>query len=111
MFIELFIITIVIIRFGVWLVPEVDMKIGPLVIHHYVFGLLLVGLTLFLSLVFGFNQYLGYVLAIGLGLFIDELGFIMIGGKKDKEYWSWQAISISLAAAATSMALYLYLIQ
>ncbi len=75
-----FLITILATRLFLFLRPIPAPTIGKFRTHHYMFGLLgiVVGLLIHSVLVF----------AIGLGLFVDELTYILIGGKTHADNYS-----------------------
>jgi len=74
--------TIVLTRVSVWFVPNVDLMFAGRVWHHVWVGLLLLSLYLVVPL------WKGAVAAVGLGLILDELVFLALGGGNDPEYWS-----------------------
>jgi len=105
-------LTIVGIRLGVWLIPEVDIKLFRRVIHHFWFGIFFIFLSFPLSAV---NHTLGVVaLGVGLGLAADELVFMLHGGGRDKQYWTVPyvvgsaALLLSIASFQTSLVNFLY---
>lgn len=86
LFYLLVIITILILRISILLVPEVDITAGSIIIHHFWFGviLFLVGLIMPKR-----SEYLHiFLYGIGMGLIIDQSVFMMLGAGRDKEYWA-----------------------
>ncbi len=81
-----FILTIVIIRVGVFLIPGVDITVGKFILHHFWFGVLLLMINFFIK-EGRFNQKF-ILFGIGLGLFLDELIFMLLGGGGDLQYWN-----------------------
>ncbi len=79
-FFPVFFATIVIARLVVFIYPNTLPTISGLQIHHYMIGVLLI-----LVGIFGRSLVL---YTIGLGLFIDQLAFIIIGGKTPDDYFS-----------------------
>lgn len=78
------------IRLGVWLIPEVDIKLFRTVIHHFWFGVFFIFLSFPFSAV---NHLLGIVtLGVGLGFAADELVFMLRGGGRDKQYWTMPSV-------------------
>jgi hypothetical protein len=78
--------TVILTRAAVLIVPEKDLTFQGITIHHFWFGFPLIIASLILP-----KKYLPakiFTLAIGLGLIIDQLIFILLGAGKDKEYWS-----------------------
>lgn len=80
----IFVTTILIMRFLVFLVPNVDIMLGPILIHHAVFGAIL----LLFSLALKKSTFKLVLFAIGLGLVIDQATFLIIRGVGDADYWS-----------------------
>lgn len=76
----LFLLTILITRTVLFLWPIPSPTINRFRIHHWMYGAGLVVLSLFISSV---SLY-----AIGLGLFVDELTFVIIGGKTHVDNYS-----------------------
>ena len=79
-FFFIFVVTVVIIRLFLFLCPFSSPTIKGFRIHHYMYGLIgiIIGLV-----IHSINLY-----AIGLGLFIDELTYIIIQGKDHKDNYS-----------------------
>ncbi len=69
--------TVLITRIFLFIHPTPSPRVGPLRLHHWMFGLILIPLGIFL------NSLLVY--GIGVGLFIDELTFVLMGGKSHEE--------------------------
>ena len=81
-------VTILIVRLGVFFIPNVDVMVGEFIIHHFWFGILLMMIGWFVR-----KRYIGIVLfAMGLGLFIDEFVFMLFGAGGDVEYWGWFSV-------------------
>lgn len=76
----IFFLTIIVIRTAVWLKPIPGPTIKGFRTHHYMYGLL----GIILSLVI--HSPLLY--SIGLGLFVDELTYLLIGGKTHEDNYS-----------------------
>ena len=78
--------TVIITRLGIILLPEIDVKVGGMIIHHFWFGLIffLIGLLIAVRLRRTKLLFLG----VGFGLFLDELIFMILGGGNDREYWA-----------------------
>lgn len=113
LFYLLIVITILITRISIIIVPEFDIKLFDVVIHHFWFGivLFLAGLIIPKN-----NRYLKIVLyGIGVGLVIDQLVFMILGAGKDKEYWALPpllgAIIIALAVFPIRKKLVDFLLQ
>ena len=80
------ILTILIIRVSILVVPEVDMKIFDIVIHHFLIGIILVLIGILIPKQ---KDYLKiFIYAIGIGLIIDQAVFMILGAGMDKEYWA-----------------------
>jgi hypothetical protein len=83
LFYLIFILTIVLIRVGVFLIPNVDIVFWNVVIHHFWFGVVL----LIAWLLIKENKIGIYSFGIGSGLMVDQLAFILLGSGGDFEYW------------------------
>jgi hypothetical protein len=79
-FFIVFLITIVAVRVLIFLHPVPAPTIGKFRTHHYMFGIIGVILGLL------FNSILIY--AIGLGLFVDELTYLLMRGKSHEDNYS-----------------------
>jgi len=79
-FFLIFIITVVVTRVFLYFKPIASPVIKGFRLHHYMYGLILSVLGIVLGSV--------TIFAIGIGLFVDELGFLLIGGKTHKENYS-----------------------
>lgn len=79
-FFIIFFVTIAVTRAFLFLFPISSPTIGKFRVHHYMYGILgiLIGL-LFQSLI---------VYAVGFGLFVDELTFLLMGGKTHEDNYS-----------------------
>ncbi len=84
------ILTIIITRFYLWFHQVHAPMVVGFQMHHYMYGLILIGAY------FLFSNYI--ILAIGLGLLIDELPLFFIYGTWNwptdhwAEYFSWKSI-------------------
>jgi len=90
---QLFIIycaTILVTRVVLWFWPKHSPMIGRFQPHHYMHGLILIALYFLIP-----NPI---ILAVGLGLFVDEIPLFFIFGTWDwphdhwKQYHSWQSV-------------------
>ncbi len=88
-FFILFISTILITRLSVFLVPEVNITFGEIVIHHFWFGAVLLLCALFIPEKYSARIFL---YGVGSGLFVDQLVFILLGAGNDEEYWSLPSV-------------------
>jgi len=77
------ILTIIITRISIALIPRADIKISNIIIHHFWFGVIFIFLTYFLP-----KKIKIFFLGIGSGLFLDQLVFMALGAWKDKVYWN-----------------------
>ena len=79
-FFLIFLATVVITRLFIFVFPIPAPTFGKFRINHYMYGLIgiFAGLT--------FNSVMIY--AIGIGLFVDELTYLLIGGKNHKDNYS-----------------------
>jgi hypothetical protein len=79
-------LTLLIVRVSVFLIPEVTIKFLGLIIHHFWFGIILIAIGFFISRKKSFPKLLFY--SIGIGLFIDQLVFMILGAGTDQQYWA-----------------------
>lgn len=79
-FFTIFLATVAITRLLIFIFPIPAPTFGKFRIHHYMYGLIgiLMGIV--------FHSVLIY--AIGFGLFVDELTYLLIGGKNHKDNYS-----------------------
>lgn len=89
---------IVAVRVLLWFYPKHAPKIGGFQLHHYMYGLVLLGLYFFVS------HWI--LLSVGFALFVDEAPLFFIFKGWDwpdnhwKQYHSWQSLlSIALISA------------
>lgn len=83
-FFTLFLITILVTRIFLYIKPTPSPTIKGFRMHHWMYGVALIILSLIYSNIAFF--------AIGLGLFVDELSYIIIGGKSHKDNYSTKSI-------------------
>lgn len=83
-FFLLFLITILVTRIVLYVKPISSPTVQGFRIHHWMYGVVLVILSPIYSNIALF--------AIGLGLFVDELSYILIGGKNHKDNYSTKSI-------------------
>lgn len=86
LFYLLILLTILVTRISIILVPEVDIKLSNIIIHHFWFGVILIVLGFFISKKRVDSKILIY--GIGTGLIIDQFVFMLLGAGQDKEYWA-----------------------
>ncbi len=79
-FFLIFLITIIITRVVLFVRPVASPTVKGFRMHHWMYGLFLVCIALLLHSI--------ALYAIGLGLFVDELTYILIGGKTHKDNYS-----------------------
>lgn len=77
-------ITIIITRILVYLFNKPSPTIKNFRTHHWMFGLVFIIILLFISHIYT-NIYL---LSISTGIFLDEIGFIMMKGKTHEDNYS-----------------------
>ena len=88
----IFLLTILITRGLLFVFPVASPTILQLRLHHWMYGLFLVGISFFISNVF--------VYAIGLGLVIDELTYIVMDGKTHQDNYSAMSVFGTIALIA-----------
>ena len=79
-FFLIFVVTIVIVRLFLFLCPFSSPDIKGFRIHHYMYGIV--------GIIIGLVAHSINLYAIGLGLFVDELTYIIIRGKDHKDNYS-----------------------
>ncbi len=85
-------ISILLIRVWVYLFPKPSPTIKQFRTHHWMYGLLFTIILFCIS-----NIYTNlYLLSISVGLFLDEIGFILINGKTHEDNYSPKSFLILL---------------
>lgn len=79
-FFLIFAITIILTRLIIYFHPIPSPTIGKFRTHHYMYGLLVIAIGLISQSI--------TIYAIGIGLFIDELTYLLIRGKTHKDNYS-----------------------
>jgi hypothetical protein len=79
-FFLIFLLTIVITRLVIFLRPIPSPTIKGFRLHHYMYGIVLILVSIFLSNII--------LYAIGWGLFIDELTYLIVGGRTHEDNYS-----------------------
>lgn len=79
-FFFVFLATILITRFVLYVHPMPSPSIGGFRLHHYMYGLAL--------LTVGYALGSAIIFAVGLGLFVDELTYLLMGGKTHADNYS-----------------------
>ena len=79
-FFLIFLVTILITRLFLFLRPIPAPTIGKFRTHHYMFGIL--------GIFIGFFMHWLVIYAIGWGLFVDELTYLLIKGKNHEDNYS-----------------------
>ena len=83
-FFLIFLATILITRVFVYLRPMPSPTIGNFRLHHYMYGIALIIIGLIISFMPAY--------AVGLGLFIDELTYLIIKGKTHEDNYSSKSL-------------------
>lgn len=83
-FFLIFLTTILITRIVLFVKPVSSPTIKGFRVHHWMYGVLLITISIFIKNI--------YLLAIGLGLFIDELTFLIMRGKTHKDNYSFKSL-------------------
>lgn len=85
-------ITIILIRVLVYLFPKPSPTVKNFRIHHWMYGLLCT------CILFSFSHFYTniYLLAISNGIFLDEIGFILMRGKTHEDNYSPKSFMILL---------------
>ena len=79
-FFLIFVVTVVIVRLFLFLCPFPSPNMKGFRIHHYMYGIV--------GIIIGLVAHSINLYAIGLGLFVDELTYIIIRGKDHKDNYS-----------------------
>jgi hypothetical protein len=77
--------TVLIIRLSVKLVPDKDIKLFGIIIHHFWIGVCLVLIGWLMPNIANVSIL---TFGIGIGLIADHLIYMIIGAGGDKEYWT-----------------------
>lgn len=85
-------ITIILIRVLVYLFPKPSPTVKNFRIHHWMYGLLCT------CILFSISHFYSniYLLAISNGIFLDEIGFILMRGKTHEDNYSPKSFMILL---------------
>jgi len=83
-------ITIIITRIFVYLINKPSPTIKNFRTHHWMFGL---AFTIILFCISSFYTNI-YLLSISIGIFLDEIGFIMINGQTHEDNYSPKSFMI-----------------
>jgi hypothetical protein len=83
-FFLIFFLTILLTRTFLFFKPIASPTIANFRLHHYMYGLLGILIGLYAKSIF--------IYAFGLGLFIDELTFLIIKGKNHTDNYSYKSI-------------------
>lgn len=83
-FFALFLATILCTRMFLYLKPISSPTIGPLRLHHYMYG----GVLVICAYIWGSIEVFG----IGLALFIDEVPFLLLSGEDHSDNYSWPSL-------------------
>lgn len=85
-------ITIIITRVSVYIFNKPSPTIKNFRTHHWMFGLIFI---IFLFCISSFYTNI-YLLSISTGIFLDEIGFILINGKTHEDNYSPESFMILL---------------
>ncbi len=87
-FFLIFLLTIIVTRISLYVAglyasdaDNIGLTLFGFRLHHYMYGLVLIPLGIIIANVF--------LYAIGLGLFVDELTYLLIGGTTHADNYSW----------------------
>jgi hypothetical protein len=83
-FFLLFLVTILATRIFLYIKPVASPTIKGFRIHHWMYGVILIILSFIVSSI--------ALYAVGLGLFVDEFSYILIGGKTHKDNYSIKSL-------------------
>lgn len=86
LFFGIFLGMIVFIRVFLWFYTVHSPEVFGLQMHHYMYGLVLIPLGYWMRNI--------PLFAIGMALFVDELGFVLIGGESHDDNYSILSLSL-----------------
>ena len=79
-FFLIFFLTVIVTRLLLYLKPLPSPTIKGFRLHHYMFGVVLIPVAILLNTL--------ELYAVGFGLFMDELTYLLIGGKNHRDNYS-----------------------
>ena len=88
-FFLIFLATVLVTRIFVYLFPIPAPTVNDFRMHHWMFGLL--------GVIVGVMFHSLFIYAVGLGLFVDELTYLLIRGKTHKDNYSKKSILGTIA--------------
>ncbi len=88
----IFLATVLVTRIALWAKPVASPTIRGFRMHHYMYGIALA--------IIGAIHHSVWFYAIGLGLFVDELGYLCIGGKTHADNYSDRSLFLTCFFAA-----------
>ncbi|TSC66043.1 MAG: hypothetical protein G01um101477_249 [Candidatus Doudnabacteria bacterium Gr01-1014_77] len=91
-FIIIFLVTIIGIRLFLFVRPMAGITIGPVRVHHYMWGIVGASIAIVLHVM--------PLFAISLALIIDELTFVCIGGSTHEDNYSTISLIGTIALSA-----------
>lgn len=98
LFYIIFVLTILVIRLGVFLFPQRKITIGGVGIYHFWIGVIL--MLVFLLITRRYSLLRMGVFSVGLGIITDELTFMLTGAGTLVNYWSaYSIVGVILLAA------------
>ena len=83
-FFIIFLVTIILVHLILFLKPIPGPIIKGFRIHHYMYGIIAIPISLIFSSI--------PLYAVGMGLFIDELTYLLIGGKTHQDNYSKKSL-------------------
>jgi hypothetical protein len=83
-FFIIYVLTVLVTRIFLFLYPTPAPTIGSFRTHHYMFGIAGIIIGLFLRSI--------AIYAVGIGLFVDELSFLLIKGKSHSDNYSGMSL-------------------
>lgn len=99
----IFILTIILLRIGVFLFPTNRIMLGGLRINHFWIGVVLIIIVIILSK--RYNVLRAILFPIGLGVVADELAFMILSSRTINDYWSIYSLIGVLIVAVMVFAL------
>ncbi|MEK6918122.1 MAG: hypothetical protein AABW51_04195 [Nanoarchaeota archaeon] len=89
LFYSVIVLTIILVRLKVFLFPT-HVQLFGVIIHYFWIGAIFLVLGYLVSKSYFYVKLL--LISVGLGLFIDELAFMILGGGSFPQYWSIYSI-------------------
>lgn len=91
------ILSIILIRLYVFFIPELDIKVFNVMIHHFWLGIMFIVIAFFIPKGKETIRLIFY--GFGIGWVIDQFIFIILGAGMDKQYWAFPSVTGAIILA------------